>query len=552
LKTGWVAAALLAFTAVGCADLEVTNLNDPDARRAISNAGDVESLIAGAFNTWHYQKYTYTSFGPFLSNQSFQHTAPWANFGMEYYGRIPRQPVGNFQAHPEYGNIARSWNQTYSALSAVADGLRALNNDQALVDDLGADRYQRIQAYGKFVQGVGHGALGLAYARGFIVDETTDLSEAQEPVDYMTMVQAALGYLDDAIALADAGFTADIPSQWMSVPVSSDLLADLAHSYKARFMANVARTPAERDAVDWQAVINEVDAGVQTDWVMNMDFNIGWWASGLYYSHNTGWSEMNMFINGMADQSGNYQRWLDMPLAERVPAPAGEDHILIITDDLRFPQGPDVATQMANPGTGYVLPCVDDGTDGPNPPECSLTDFAIGNVWARPDRGTWRWSYYWFVETIPYTESTNFDWPEVAYDEMHYLKAEGLYRLGGNEAQVATMINATRVPAGLNATDAAGTNTSCVPKLPDGSCGDLLEMLKWEKRQTARAQGAFMAPWYFDGRGWGDLYAGTPLHYPIPCGDVQVLQLEGGCVTFGGDPTGGNFSSPGSIYGFDQ
>lgn len=553
LKTGWVAAALLAFLAAGCADLEVTNPNAPDARRAIANADDVESLVAGAFNTWHYQEWTYTSFGPFMSNQSFQHTAPWANFGMEYYGRIPRQEVGNFQAHPEYMQISRAWNQTYSALSAIADGLRALNNDQALVDDLGAARYNRLQAYGKFVQGLGHGSLAMTYAVGFIVDETTDLSEAQTPVDYTTMNEAALGYLDEAITLAQGGFNEPIPGQWMSVSVTADKLIELAHSFKARFMANVARTPAERDAVVWGDVIAEVDAGVQEDWIMDMNISTGWWASALYYGNNPGWGEMNMFINGMADQSGNYQRWLAMPLSERVVAPGGEDPIIIVTPDTRFPQGADVATQMANPGTEYVIPCTDSDA---NPAACAMTNWAISNVWSRPDRGSWRWSYYHFVPTIGYTSLTESEWPQISHAEMQFLEAEGLYRAGQLGA-AATIVNNSRTANGLNAFDGssnydASENTSCVPQLPDGTCGDLWEALKWEKRQETRWKGIYGASWLFDGRGWGDLYAGTPLHYPVPCGDVQVLQLEEGCITFGGDPTGGNFSAPGSVYGFDS
>ncbi|MFO7893400.1 MAG: hypothetical protein R6U63_06700 [Longimicrobiales bacterium] len=506
--------------------------------------------MAGTFNTINYQKYTYTGFGPLLSNQSFQHTAPWANFGMEYYGRIPRQPVGNVQSHPEYGQIARSWNQTYKALSAAADGLRVIEDDADLAAELGDNKVQRLKAYAKFIQGTGHGMLALAYARGFVVDETTDLAEPQDAVDYNTMMEAALGYLDDAIALAGPGFgdQEPIPSQWMSVQVRSDELIEIAHSYKARFRANVARTPAERAAVDWAAVIADVDAGLQADWEMLLGADNGWHASGLRYSAIPGWSEMNYYINGMADQSGNYQRWLAQPLSERHPAPAGEDPILIMTDDLRFPQGADVATQKANPGTMYAIPCED--TEG-NPAACEDTNWSISNVWARPDRGSWRWSYYWHTETADYAALIQELWPEITHDEMRLLKAEGLYRQGGQEATVAQMINVTREAAGLNATDAAGTNTSCVPKLADGTCGDLFEMLKWEKRQQTFFKGAFIAPWYFDGRGWGDLYEGTPLHYPIPCGDVQVLQLPSGCLTYGGDPSA-EFSSPGSVYNFES
>jgi hypothetical protein len=70
-------------------------------------------------------------------------------------------------------------------------------------------------------------------------------------------------------------------------------------------------------------------------------------------------------------------------------------------------------------------------------------------------------------------------------------------------------------------------------------------MLKWEKRMEVNMQGLFGAPWYFDSRGWGDLWFGTPLQFPAPCKELQVLQLLP-CYTFGG--MAGDMGSPGSTY----
>jgi hypothetical protein len=86
-----------------------------------------------------------------------------------------------------------------------------------------------------------------------------------------------------------------------------------------------------------------------------------------------------------------------------------------------------------------------------------------------------------------------------------------------------------------------------VPKLPNGNCGDLWEMLKWEKRMETAFTGIAIGNWYFDGRGWGDLYLNTPLQYPVPCQELQVLQLLP-CNTYGG--AGGEFSAPASSYGY--
>jgi hypothetical protein len=140
----------------------------------------------------------------------------------------------------------------------------------------------------------------------------------------------------------------------------------------------------------------------------------------------------------------------------------------------------------------------------------------------------------------------NWDQPTITLAEMRLLVAEGLFRQG-NKAGAADIINETREAAGLNATDANGTNTSCVPKLPNGQCGDLWEMLKWEKRMETVFTGINVVGWFWDGRGWGDLWKDTPLMFPVPCQELEVLQLLP-CNTYGGP--GGEMGSPGSTYAF--
>ena len=538
------AAAILAllFGVTACADLEVANPNDPDAGRALANAGDVESLISGSFNTWFAATYSISGASPFLSNASFQHTAPWANFGMEFYGRIPRVGIVNDAADQFYGNFTWAWYRYYRSLAAVADGLRQIENNADLADELGADNVARARAYGKFVQGMAHAGLGLMYDQGFVVDETTDLTVPQTPVGYNALMEAAMGYFDDAIALS-AGESFEIPAGWMTVAVPADQLARIAHSMKARYRAAVARTPDERAAVDWDAVIADVNAGVTANWDMDMNWDLGWYNSFIDYGNFPGWAQMNYFIAGMADQSGNYQRWLDLPLGEKLANPEGGP-ILIITPDLRYPQGSTVAEQQQNPGTEYIIPCRSD-VEGYE--ACDISDSNIAGVWARPDRGTWRWSYYFSRRPLTYNFGTSTVWTEIPIAEMNLLEAEGLLR-NGDPGAAATLVNITRTAAGLNATDAAGTNTSCVPKLPNGDCGDLMEMLKWEKRHETRMRGLNGVPWYFEGRGWGDLYEGTPLQFPAPCRELQLLDMLP-CYSFGGD---GDFASPGSIYAIES
>jgi hypothetical protein len=518
--------SLLLLGTAACADLEVVNLNDADAERALATAGDVEALIAGSYNTWFRGVYAYSGPGMFLSNAAFQHNAPWANAGMEVYGRIPRVSIVNNVADSNYSYFTRPWYYCYRAIAAVASGLKALENPE-VADELGATNVARAKAYGKFVLGIAHATVAVLFDRGFAVDETTDLAQPQEPMGYNELMTVALAQLDQAATLSAAtSFT--LPDAWMQATITNQQLAKIAKSFKARFRAAVARTPAERAAVNWQALIADVDAGVTEDLVLYYDDYNGWSWDVLGYLTYPGWTSAAYFIWGMADQSGNYQKWLDLALdAKNTKFPDGSD-VLILTPDTRFPQGNSVTAQRTAQGEVIHI----------------ATASQAGDTWKRPERGVWRWSWYKPFRGWEYWQEEQFYQPEIKVTEMRLLKAEALFRTN-NKAGAAAIINQTRTAAGLNATDANGTNSSCVPKLPSGQCGDLWEMLKWEKRIENLGFGIFGAPMYFDSRGWGDLWKNTYLQLPVPCKEIQVLQLLP-CGTFGGP--GGEMSAAKSTY----
>ncbi len=513
--------ALLLIGMVGCAELEVQNPNAPDAERALASSDDVEALIAGAYNSW-LQTLRASSFQMFASAMSFEHTAPWANFGMEFYARIPRVPVQNVSGGRDVGRISYPWIRAYRAISAVRAGFVAI--DEGTVD-LGASRTLRVRAYGKFMQGLAHATLAMMYDSAFIYDETMDAAlEDLQLTGYGDVMTAALGYFGEAATLAGSGsFT--VPDTWMSQDVPAAVLEDLAHSLAARHRASVARTPAERAAVDWTAVAADVNAGVTADWS-----NIGTcWPhtfcdEAMAYRPYPGWNMAPNWVLGMADQAGGYQAWINTATIDKLA-------FIYQTPDLRFPQGADETAQLASPG---VLITMNTGSDGTR-------------IWSRPDRGTWRWSYYYNTQPFFYQFALDEAGPTpmVTVREGRLLLAERAYR-AGDMATVASIVNETRVPAGLNATDVAGLNTSCVPKLPNGSCGDLWEMFKWEKRLETMFMGPLRTSWWFDGRGWGDLMVGTLLQLPVPYRERQLL-LEAP-YNLGG--VGGMSAAPVGSYGY--
>ena len=510
----------------GCYDLDVANPYDNETLL------DPDSAVAGiarGFHDWFEANYDYEGAGVALSNVAFQHTEPWAHFGSEVYARIPRVAFVNVVGQGDYAGMTRSWSLSYRALKDAADGLRALDG-QGAAATLTADELGAARAFARFVQGLATATLAVFYAQGYVLDETTNPEVKQTPVAYGALMTKALAYLDECARLS-AGAAWTLPEAWMRASLTGPELARVARSMKARYRAAGARTPAERDALDWSAIMADVDAGITADLVLDMDDQGGWSNDVLGYGTYSGWSQLGFFIFGMADQSGSYQLWDAEPVG---PWPTqGKSHtidgkpMLIVTPDLRFPRGSTVEAQRLAPGRYFRVNREGDET---------------GNTWARPDRGTWRWSWYKHIRGEEYWAGVYVQ-PEIRLSEMRLLKAEGLYRTGSWAAATA-IVNETRVEAGLNPTDASGTNTSCVPRLPDGRCGDILEMLKWEKRMENTFKGPFGNLWYFDGRGWGDLWIGSILHLPIPCEEATVAGLV--CATYGG--VGGAGAAARSLY----
>lgn len=559
LRKGVFVGTLLLFGAAGCADLDVPNLNAPDAERALVTPGDTESLVAGSFKQWWTGNAYYEGASFFLSTASFQHSSWPANSGAVAYSAFPRPQIANDPVDQFYGNMSWTWNRSYRALAGAQQGLSAIEEDPAAFAasfDDGDDRLARARAYGKFVQGMAHGSIALMYDRGFIVDEDIEIDlatgtistpEFADPLPYNEVMEHAIGYFDDAIALA-TGETFTIPASWMGgFDTSADQLIGYANAMKARLRAAVARTPAEREdvanggLVDWAAV--QTDLADATTWdVTHVDAGYsGFTQDTWYYWRFAGWQQATYWIMGMADQSGAYQLWVNQGIAERMPEVDlgdGPEPFMIITDDQRYAQGATLEEQEADANARYGVP----GTTlmwGP-PGEWH----SLANHFQQPARGTWRWSYYWNWDILNRRLLTTTR-PEVSQAELDLLEAEAEYRLNGNAPNAAAeaLVDIYRVAAGLDSS--AGTNDSCVPRLPNGDCGDFFEQLKWEKRMETAVSGLHGAPWYFEGRGWGDLYEGTYLQFPLPCREAFVVGVLP-CVTYGG--VGGTMASPGSVY----
>jgi hypothetical protein len=482
------------FAAAGCVELDVTNLDEPDRTRALSQPGDVEALIAGTFRTWWGLQQGRAP-GRYLSQGAEVVTSSAANYGTGDMGQQPRIAVVNVTGYQWGYPVTDSWFSLNRALAAIRDGLQAISDSDLQLGDNGEDN-PRILAFAKFMQGLAHGHLALLYDQAFILDETVELEDATL-TPYDQVMTAALGYLAEARQIAGANsFTTE--SSWMAVGYSSDDIVRLTHSYEARFRAQVARDPAGRAAVDWATVLGHAQQGVIEDFGVEMLGPGGVWTRTFKSSTNGEGSGLALRALGPADQSGGWQTW-------EAAAPNSKLAFLIETDDRRINDG----TPM---GRGKYIET-----------NAFLTNSAERGVWFQTN-----YSSHIYREI----NETSFGFaPDLTVSEMNFLIAEAHIRMNNPELALP-IINASRVATGElpPATVTGVSGARCTPRTITGACGDLLETLFYEKI----IENLFLSAGsdFFDYRGFGQLRSGTPIHLPVPAGELETLALP--LYTLGG------------------
>lgn len=521
-------AALVAVALAGCeslsnlTDLQVENQNAPDRERALVNPGDIESLIAGSWSTmWNVLADAYPNMA--LGTIADEWTVSWGNYDMRALSSEPRTPFDNSPSYRFSQHAADAWYDAYSGLSSVYDGLIAINTDAtgALCDVAGKGiNCDRVQAFAKFIQGVGHGYLALFYDSAFVFDETVDLeNDVLALQGYRDVWTAARGYLEQAATLS-AGKTWSIPASWMGAAGGSGLTADqlarLSRSFLARWIPQVARNPAERAAADWAAVISNVDNGITTDFSVQSD-GFGEWWSGLHLFNywnrvDNSWSRADYKTIGQYDTSGNYRAWLAADLSARNDTP-------LLTPDRRI-----------------------HGSGGPGDRGKDFDNFGASPF--PPARGTYHYSLYGGIRFSAVGENGMVG-PQVYMRpaELQLYKAEGLLRTGNVAAAVA-IINQTRVGRG----EMAPVTTAMPTK-------EIMDALIYERRIESWG---YSPSGYFNRRGDGPLsptkgpapapegthpwlnaanhhqglVEGTPLHFAPPGQELEILQKP--IYTYGG------------------
>src|SRR5438445_9942582 len=272
-------AALVILAA--CRDTLVQdNPNAADRNRVLGSINDLESFIGSGYATAH--DGTLGGSNDDLQTQmqtmGLENVSGLANFAMGPRGAVPRGPIDNqLNGTGDAGNT-RDFIIEHRAARMASIALAKLK----LVGTGSPAQDACDRAFCFFTRGVALGNLALAYDSASILSETDN---PQAPVTfsgYMTVRDAALRDLDTALAIVNAasampGGMPNLPSTWINGnPLTTASLIRFIRSYKACFRADVARTPAERAAVDWTQVIGDVQNGITADFNIFMDPSAGW------------------------------------------------------------------------------------------------------------------------------------------------------------------------------------------------------------------------------------------------------------------------------------
>jgi hypothetical protein len=574
------AVAGVTFGLAAC-DLDVRNPNDPETERVLASAVDAEALLGSYYRRWHSGVYgnTISNFNGMAAVMSLENYSSLANNGQNARASIPRpgndNNVSNAYAAEQQrlyfimGEVNRVASNVYNA--TLADGFSI---------GASAARKLRMQSFAQFLRGLSIGYTALFYDSGSVVTIGQAGDDPGPIIGYNEMMDSALSAMDSAISLAaqsDAATGSEgfpIPQEW--IPTNDDLDAAyftrLVRSYKARFRAGVARNPTERAAVNWTAVIADATNGITQDHDNITSTTAGpFYGWGAQWQSRGLWHQMPPFFIGMADNlSGNYEAWIAQPLNDR----GTTGPLLVVSSDLRFPQGATRAAQQAD----FLYTSCDGAT--------STCERYFVNRPSNEDQTagvTWGQSQYDFVLPRPWAVATggsaqNGPYVFMRKAEIDMLAAEGYIRANDLASAVA-LINLTRtapldgagkaqgggLPAITTAADGGITGAGCIPEIPvaavHGGGGTVVcagaapahafapnrahfEAMKYEKRLET-VQSHFGA-WYIDGRGWGDIPEGTPVQWATPYQDLQARQRP--IYSIGGAGSPG--SAPQSVYGW--
>lgn len=459
-------AGLAFLVTAGCDSLEVTNPNDPDAERALSDPKGVEALAAGAMQTW-FNAYNGLRSAGVLNAQARTYSSSWNNGWLNYHSSVDIAPSDTQTSPDTWTRNSRPWandptattrtsidafwsggaDETgsvrpgfYSALAAANNALRAIRQNNLIITNESNTR--RTEAIALFMQGASLMMFALNYDEAYIVDETTNLDtlKATDRVHRSVVRDFAVAKLIEAAAVANANvFTTD-PSWTNGNAYTNVQIAQIANTMAAMTLAWYPRDDTEAAAVPaatWTQVASLASQGMNGfDFDFRNDGGIAW------LSEVNGWFQ----LIDLGRLSTRVAYFLD-PTTQVDPYRLGVGSVQPNSPDQRVGDGSYGDADLAD-AMGTVPRTSNGGTD--------FAWTAQGEVF-RPDRGFYHQSN---MAHIRYDLSGNQSCDDIwcwygvgktlAAQQNDLIHAEALLRLGGagNLVAAAALIDRTRVSRG--------------------------------------------------------------------------------------------------------
>ena len=493
------AIGVLAAVAVsGCSSLDVKNPNAPDAKRALSDPSALESVAGGALRSW-FNRYEGCEGNCVLVTQAQTFSASWNNWNMNFYSSLDpdgtrnNRPWQNDPAAAGRTSMEIPWVGMYAAISSASDVLKAIRVNKTLINS--ASDTKRAEVISQFALGLALSYIALNYDKGYIVDETTDLTTLAYS-NRKAVRDAAVAKLQDAAAMAAANTFTTKPDWTNGQTYSNTQIAQIANTMTAITLAYYPRNAAENAAVDWARVLTLVKAGMSAgtpvDFVFIGDGCNAWCHEILAWFDAFDTGRVNTRVANLMD-----------PVTQQTPWPS--------TGNPK-PNSPDKRMGDGSFGDASIV----DGF-GTYPKTANAgTDFVWSrDVIFRPSRGSYHQSN---IGHVRYDLSGMQDpsgiyggygpAPVVSAGQSELLWAEALLRTGGSLDEVATRINKTRVTrGGLPPASAA-----------DGVAG-LTTKFSYEMEVELLGLGASTYYWR---RRTDALIVGTPHEMPVPAKELGV------------------------------
>lgn len=489
------AAALMVGS--GCGDLEVTNPNAPDIKRALASANDVKNLSISTINSWYL---TSTYLEPYLATSATADmlTSNYGNFGMRFNNLEPRIAYENLSAGGDREVARAPWDFNYSALGAANDAVKAFAGGLSLGSTAETSKYKHLAM---FSQAASLMNLALWFDKAFIVDEAFDPAGPKPVLKPYGEVSAAALAKWEALIASSSGNTATYSQA--ELPMVGNLtgarLNRLANTFAALTMAYTPRNATENAAVNWAKVATLADKGIGTgsagapfDMFVTGDL-INWYSYINFFGNEHSWTRTDHRLINLMDGT-------TPPKFNGTVPPKGTSPDARYETDFQYCQAS-------------------------NPPQTGTAASCTTPVLGDPGRGIYMQSV-WFHRRYAHharTTSTTRGQTAVPYilaAENDLIRAEALIRSGGSKTTAATLINNSRVTRG-NLPALTGAETNAV----------MLAAIDYERQVELFHSNGLDLPRARQGL-TARLQAGTFRHLPIPAKELETLGLP--IYTFGG------------------